>query len=132
MLFFLIKTGKVYTFDANIYHMSDVRVIPEFKDYKSFYKKAVEPLKKANIGQIRLDGKLQGGTRNVFAYFWYKDKKWKVNADTHLDRLKIAFDELAKSDEPFVIKATRDSKGESLSIKGQPVRNAKFYVYVVS
>lgn len=111
--------------------MSEPRTIPEFKDFKTFYKKAVEPLKKANIGQIRLDGKLKGGTRNVFAYFWYRDKKWKVNADTYIDRLKIAFDELSKSDEPFVIKATRDKKGESLSIKGQPIRDAKFYVYSV-
>jgi hypothetical protein len=111
--------------------MSETRTIPEFKDFKTFYKKAVEPLKKANIGQIRLDGKLKGGTRNVFAYFWYMDKKWRVNADTHIDRLKIAFGELSKSDEPFVIKPTRDYKGESLSIKGQPIRNAKFYVYSV-
>ncbi len=111
--------------------MSEARVIPEFKDFKTFYKKAVEPLKKANIGQIRLDGKLKGGTRNVFAYFWYKDKKWKVNADTYIDRLKIAFDEMSKSDEPFVIKSTRDNKGETLTIKGQAIRNTKFYVYSV-
>ncbi|MBB2144984.1 hypothetical protein GM921_05790 [Pedobacter sp. LMG 31464] len=111
--------------------MSEVKTIPEFKDFKTFYKKAVEPLKKANMAHIRLDGKLKGGTRNVFAYFWYMDKKWRVNADTHIDRLKIAFDELATSDEPFVIKPTRDYKGESLSIKGQPIRNNKFYVYLV-
>lgn len=111
--------------------MSETRTIPEFKDFKTFYKKAVEPLKKKNIGQVRLDGKLNGGTRNVFAYFWYQDKKWKVNADTYIDRLKIAFDECSKSDEPFIIKPTRDYKGESLSIKGQPIRNAKFNVFLV-
>lgn len=111
--------------------MSEVNVIPEFKDFKTFYKKAVEPLKKANIGIVRLDGKLKGDTRNTFAYFWYQDKKWRVKADTHMDRLKIAFDELANSDEPFVVKALRDNTGEYLAIKGQPVRDAKFYVYLV-
>jgi hypothetical protein len=116
---------------SNQYKMAAVHVIPEFKDFKTFYKKAVEPIKKANIGQVRLDGKLKGGTRNVFAYFWYMDKKWKVNADTHIDRLKIAFDLLANTDEPFIIKATRDYKGETLAIKGEPIRNAKFYVYLV-
>jgi len=109
--------------------MSETRVIPEFKDFKTFYKKAVEPLKKANIGQIRLDGKMNGGTRNVFAYFWYQDKKWRVNADTYIDRLKIAYDLLATTDEPFLIKPLRDHKDETLAIKGQPIRDAKFYVY---
>lgn len=111
--------------------MSEVNVIPEFKDFKTFYKKVVEPLKKANIGIVRLDGKLKGDTRNTFAYFWYQDKKWRVKADTHIDRLKIAFDGLANSDEPFEIKALRDNKGEYLAIKGQPVRDSKFYVYLV-
>ncbi|KQB99032.1 hypothetical protein [Pedobacter sp. Hv1] len=111
--------------------MSETNVIPEFKDFKTFYKKAVEPLKKANISYIRLDGKLKGDTRNTFAYFWYNDKKWRVKADTYLDRLKLAFDEFEKTDEPFVIRPMRDYKGETLSIKGQPIRNAKFNVFLV-
>lgn len=111
--------------------MRAINVIPEFKDFKTFYKKAVEPLRKANIGIVRLDGKLKGDSRNTFAYFWYKDKKWRVKADTHVDRLKIAFDELAISDDPFIIKSLRDNTGEILTIKGQPVRDAKFYVYLV-
>ncbi len=111
--------------------MSAVNVIPEFKDFKTFYKKAVEPLKKANIGIVRLDGKLKGDTRNTFAYFWYLDKKWRVKADTHIDRLKIAFDLLTDTDEPFIIKPLRDNKGEILTIKGQQVRDTKFYVYLV-
>lgn len=109
--------------------MSTINVIPTFENFTDFYLKAVEPLKKENVAYIRLDGKLKGGTRNVFAYFWYKDKKWRVDADTFIDRLKIAYEEALKSDEPFVIKATRDNKGESLSIKGQPVRNQKFNVF---
>ena len=106
--------------------MSAVNVIPEFKDFKTFYKKAVEPLKKANIGI-----KLKGDSRNTFAYFWYMDKKWRVKADTHIDRLKIAFDLLTDTDEPFIIKPLRDNKGEILTIKGQQIRDTKFYVYLV-
>jgi len=111
--------------------MSEANVIPEFKDFKTFYKKAVEPLKKANIAYVRLDGKLKGDTRNTFAYFWYNDKKWRVKADTYIDRLKLAFDEFDKTDEPFIIKSLRDNKGEVLTIKGQPVRNTKFNVFLV-
>lgn len=111
--------------------MSETNVIPEFKDFKTLYKKAVEPLKKANIAYVRLDGKLKGDTRNTFAYFWYNDKKWRVKADTYIDRLKLAFDEFDKTDEPFIIKPLRDNKGEVLTIKGQPVRNTKFNVFLV-
>lgn len=102
-----------------------------FADFKEFYTKAVEPLKDANTGIIRLDGKLTGNTRITFAYFQYQDKNWRVNADTHIDRLKIAFDEFAKGNDPFVIKALRDHAGEYLAIKGQPVRNNKLYIYAV-
>ena len=109
--------------------MSEINTIPEYKDFKEFYVNAVLPLKEQNPTFRRLDGKTVGSTRKVTAYFWYKDKKWRVDADTYIDRLKIAFDEFEKSDEPFKIKATRDNKGESLSIKGQPIRNQKFNVY---
>ena len=100
-----------------------------FANFKEFYTKAVEPLKKADPALIRLDGKLKGDTRIVFAYFQYQDKKWKVNADTHIDRLKIAFEEAEKGNDPFVIKALRDHRGEYLAIKGQPIRDSKLYIY---
>lgn len=109
--------------------MSEKNVIPEYKDFKEFYLQAVLPLKEQNPTYRRLDGKDAGSTRNVFAYFFYKDKKWRVGADTYIDRLKLAFEQAELSDEPFVIKDTRDYKGERLSIKGQPVRNQKFNVF---
>ncbi|WP_432713717.1 hypothetical protein [Pedobacter sp.] len=112
--------------------MSAINTIPEYKDFKEFYLNAVVPLKEQNPTFRRLDGKLVGSTRNVTAYFWYQNKKWRVDADTFIDRLKIAFEEFEKSDEPFKIKHTRDHQGESLLIKGQPIRNKKFNVYRVS
>ncbi|MCX2483611.1 hypothetical protein [Pedobacter sp. MR2016-24] len=109
--------------------MSENNSKQTFSDFNEFYTKGVEPLKKANPSFIRLDGKLKGNTRVVFGYFMYQNKKWKVNADTHIDRIKIAFDQLAKGNDPFVIKALRDNRGEYLAIKGQPVRDSKFYVF---
>ncbi|ETZ19115.1 hypothetical protein [Pedobacter sp. V48] len=109
--------------------MSAINVIPEYKDFSEFYIQAVLSYKELNPTHIRLDGKMLGSTRNVSAYFWYLDKKWKVGADTRIDRLKLAFEACKASDEPFVIKHTRDKKGEYLEIKGQPIRDKKFYVY---
>ncbi len=111
--------------------MSEINTIPEYKDFKEFYLNLVLPLKEKNPGIRRLDGKVLGSTRNVTAYFWYQEKKWRVDADTYIDRLKIAFDGFEKSEEPFKIKHTRDQKGACLTIKGQPIRNQKFNVYQV-
>ena len=111
--------------------MRTINVIPEYKDFTEFYTQAVLPYKEQNPTHIRLDGKMLGSTRNVSAYFWYLGQKWKVDADTYIDRLKLAFEACKASDEPFVIKHTRDKKGDCLEIKGQPIRNKKFYVYKV-
>ena len=110
--------------------MSVPNKIAEFQDFKEFYTKVVLPLKKEHSDYIRLDGKIAGSTRNVSGYFWYQNIKWKVDADTYIDRLKLAFEAAEKSDEPFVIKNTRE--GRCLEIKGQPIRNKKFYVYKVA
>jgi hypothetical protein len=111
--------------------MSTINVIPEYKDFNEFYTQAVLPYKEKNPTDIRLDGKMLGSTRNVSAYFWYLGEKWEVGADTHIDRLKLAFEASKASDEPFKIKHTRDKKGAYLVIKGQPLRDKKFYVYSV-
>lgn len=106
---------------------SNTKVI--YEDFTEFYTKAVEPLKKENPAFMRLDGKLKGDTRVVFGYFLYDGHKWKVYADTHIDRLKLAFDEIQKGNDPWIAKALRDYKGEYLAIKGQPVRNAKLSIF---
>jgi hypothetical protein len=102
---------------------------PVYPDFATFYTEVVQPLKAANHAFIRLDGKLKGNTRSFFGYFLYEGKKWKVAADTHIAKLDLAFEEISKGNDPFVIKPTRDHKGEALSIKGQPVRDTRFYVY---
>lgn len=104
---------------------------PTFDDFKDFYTELVAPLKNKNPEFIRLDGKISGATRTPSAYFMYKGDKWKVDADTYIDRTKIAFELLQKGEDPFLIKLTLNKKGECLIIKGQPLKNKKFYVYKV-
>ncbi|MFP5079192.1 hypothetical protein [Pedobacter sp. JCM 36344] len=112
--------------------MSTNNVIPEYQSFNEFYLQQVIPYKQLNPTHIRLDGKILGSSRNVSAYFWYLNKKWKVDADTHIDRLKLAFYKSETTAEPFSIKQTRDKKGECLVIKGQPLRDKKFYIYKAS
>jgi hypothetical protein len=111
--------------------MEAVNVIPVYKDFKEFYVEKVLPYKNANPMQIRLDGKNFGTSKKVAAYFWYADKKWRVESDTYIDRLKLAYENFDKNDEPFLVKHTRDNKGECLVINGQPLRDKKFFVYAV-
>jgi hypothetical protein len=109
--------------------MSANNTKPVYPDFTTFYNEAVMPFKTANHAAVRLDNKLKGNTRSYFAYFMYQDKKWKVASDTHVSRLDMAFEELNKGNDPFVIKATRDNQGETLNIKGLPIRDTRFYVY---
>jgi hypothetical protein len=102
---------------------------PIYPDFATFYKEVVQPIKAANHAFIRLDGKLKGNTRSFFGYFMYQEKKWKVAADTHIAKLDLIFDEINKGNDPFVIKPTRDHRGEILAIKGQPVRDTRLYIY---
>jgi hypothetical protein len=112
--------------------MTEVNVIPVFENYKDFYNEIVLPYQKTNPTHIRLDGKILGSSRKVAAYFRYAGRKWKIDSDTHISRLKLAYETFEKSDEPFFIKHTRDKKGSCLLISGQPIRDKKFYVYEVA
>ncbi|WP_293302508.1 hypothetical protein [Pedobacter sp. UBA4863] len=106
-------------------------LIPTFESFKDFYAEFVVPLKNENPEFIRLDGQTTGSTRGAAAYFKYKDNKWKVDADTQIDKLKIAFDLLREGEDPFLITPTQNNTGECLIIKGQALRNKKFYVYKI-
>ncbi|MBB6273556.1 hypothetical protein HDF26_004016 [Pedobacter cryoconitis] len=111
--------------------MSKINSPPEYQSFDDFYAQHVIPYTKLNPTHIRLDGNILGSSRKISAYFWYVNKKWKVDADTYIDRLKLAFDQSEKTNEPFRVKNTRDKKGECLIIKEQPLKNKKFYVYKV-
>lgn len=96
--------------------MSKINVTPEYQSFQEFYLQQVVPYKQLNPTHINLGGKMLGSSREVFAYFWYLNKKWKVDADTYMDRLKLAFEKSEVTDKTFTIKHTRDKKGVCLSI----------------
>ncbi|NHA07709.1 hypothetical protein G7092_28170 [Mucilaginibacter sp. HC2] len=102
-----------------------------FKSYSEFYENAVIPYKKANVEHQRLNGQLTGGSIRVFAYFTYKGIVWKVDDDTSIDKLDIAYKEYQTGDDPFVIKPTQKNKKDCLVIKSQPAKPKHFYVYYV-
>jgi hypothetical protein len=59
---------------------------------------------------MRLDGNISGASRKVSAYFWYLNKKWKIDADTYIDRLTLAYEQFDSNNEPFIIKGTKHKK----------------------
>lgn len=109
--------------------MSANNTKPVYPDFITFYEEAVEPFKTANHAAIRLDNKLKGNSKSFFAYFMYQDKKWKVASDTNISKLDMAYEAIKNGEDPFVIKLIRDHKAETLNIKGQPIRDTRFYVY---
>lgn len=111
--------------------MSKNKTTPEYQNFKEFYTTQVVQYKTDNPSHIRLDGKINESSQRICAYFWYQDQKWKIDFDTHIDRLKRAFYEFEKSDTPLIIKSTRNNKNKCLVISNQPLRNKKFYVYQV-
>jgi len=102
---------------------------PTFESFEDFYQDFVIPPKEKNPEFIRLDGQVTGATRSAAAYFKYRGERWKVDADTQIDKLKISFELLQEDEDPFLIKLTQNNTGECLIIKGQALRNKKFYVY---
>ncbi len=61
------------------------------KTYNSFidlFEKSIKPLTKENPEWIRLDGEIKGGNRQVFGKFKYNNKVWKINSDSHIEKLK--------------------------------------------
>ena len=102
----------------------------KFDRFIDFYNEAVVPYKQANKKHLRLDGRTSGGSRKVFGHFYYQDKYWKVDSDTWIVKLEIAFNEIQKGVDPFRIIKTRNSKNECLIIICQ--KGAKhFYVYAI-
>ncbi len=109
--------------------MSKINVTPKYQSFQEFYLQQVDPYKQLNPTHIRLDGTMLGSSRKVSAYFWNLKKKWKVDADTYIDRLRVAFEKSEVTYEPFTMKHKRDKKGECLVFKDQPLRN-KSFIYI--
>lgn len=98
-----------------------------YNDFKDFYINSVIPLKQANPSYIRLDGQIGPGTQAAFGFFHHNGTKWKVDSDTEIEKLDVAFKIFDQGHDPFIVKETK--KGQCLIIKDEPQPAKKFYVY---
>lgn len=103
---------------------------PKFDSFKDFYELHVKAISTANPDFKRLDGRETGGSRWPNAFFRYDGQLWKVDEDTHIRKLEIAYDLLKDGQDPFLITSTVGDKNKCLLIKGEPIRPRHFYVYL--
>lgn len=99
--------------------------------YKSFvllFESKIHPLIKKNPDWKRLDGANTGGNRKVFGKFSYKGKTWKINSDTHIDKLKKIYNLFLKDVDPFIEKTTKNNS-LSLELK-ESVGFKHLYIYL--
>jgi hypothetical protein len=76
-------------------------MMPTYPDFVTFAE-AVQALHTANPDWMRLNGKLEGGDQNAWAFFTHNGKKWKVDADTHVLPILVAYQYFRKTGvDPF-------------------------------
>jgi len=102
------------------------------KDYCSFYREVVEPLKVNNPAQKRLDGRSSGGSRDSAGEFIFDNRTWTVHTDSHFEPLQIAFESFENGINPFVVRET--ARGLALTLtkelwEGQSTRFKHMYIY---
>ena len=91
----------------------------------------VLPLAKNNPQWIRLDGQNSGGNRQVYAFFSYNGKIWKIHSDTHFEELIKAYKDIQKGNDPFIITFTREANSECLELRPELANNPKhIYIYL--
>lgn len=71
------------------------------------------------------------GAGNLLHIFNHRGNWWKVDEDTSIDKLHIAYQVLLKGEDPFIIKDTSSKKSKCLTISGQPSKPKNFYVYLI-
>ncbi|MEZ4908537.1 MAG: hypothetical protein R2771_13060 [Saprospiraceae bacterium] len=102
-----------------------------FSSFIELIENGVIPIKKNNPEWIRIDGQTQKGNRSVFAYFNYKGNKWRINSDTHIDKLMKAYYCFIKGDDPFIEIPTRNLSNKCLVLKDEiENRNKHIYIYL--
>lgn len=106
--------------------------VTQFESFDEFYKQAVEPLRKQNPTYIRLDGCISGSSRKAFAYFIFEGNRWKVDSDTHIEKLQKAYRMSKSGETPFSKMPTKGGKGECLVITKEPLLKKLLYIYKVS
>jgi len=62
----------------------------------------------------------------------FDDQKWKVDSDTHIDKIKIAYNLFKEQRATFKSIKTKGGKGQCLIVVGQPLHKNMLYIYKVS
>ena len=99
-----------------------------YNSFSDMVNQKVKDLKYKNPNWTRLDGQLSKGNREVYAYFMYKDIKWRVNSDTHIEELIKAYELFKKGTDPFIEK--KSSFGNTCLVLKDKYANKPKYLYI--
>lgn len=101
-----------------------------FKSFIDLYDTIVKPIINSNPDWIRVDGALTIGNPKIFGKFKYDDKLWRINSDSHIDKLTSAYNSIKKGVNPFEEVIT--NKG-TLTLKLKKHIGFKYlYIYYIS
>ncbi|KEQ28286.1 hypothetical protein N180_01235 [Pedobacter antarcticus 4BY] len=103
----------------------------DLKDFQQFYIQEVEPLLNKEPKYIRLDGGTTGSSRKVFGHFSYLGRRWKVDEDTHIEKLKIAYERSLKDVAPFHISRTKGGENYCLVLDEKSTVKKMMYIYEI-
>lgn len=102
-----------------------------YSGFEKLIKENILPFRKLNSTWIRLDGQNSGGNRQVYAFFSYKGKIWKIHSDTHFEELLKAYKDIQNGNDPFIITTTRKVNNECLELKPELANSPKhIYIYL--
>lgn len=100
----------------------------EHLSFHELVEKKLLPLIKEHPTWIRLDGQVSSGNREIFGYFKWNDKVWKIHSDTHIDRMMLAYKLYQENGYyPFIEKPTSGNTCIDLNLDLKP---KWFYVYL--
>lgn len=89
-----------------------------YDSFTSLFEYKIKQFIKENPDWIRLDGAKSGGNREIFCKFKYNNKIWKINSDTHIEKLKIIYNSLITGKDPFIENYTKKNNLLTLELKG--------------
>lgn len=115
---------------AQLIPMRKTESKPKFNSFDEFYVHYVTKLKRDNPDYLRLDGRTQGSNRQPFAYFSHREQLWKVDGDTWIEKLDLAYQKLLQNQDPFKVAPTKGNKNKCLVIIDEPQTKKMFYVYL--
>lgn len=98
-----------------------------YQSFEELMENNIIPLHKNNSDWIRLDGRLEGGNRKIYALFMYESILWKIHSDTRFEPLEIAYEKFKDKKDPFNKNQTR---GGNLSLKLKDELKYKKHLYI--